>query len=90
MEWKEILTSVKEMVVNSKEEVEGVDYVEVGKYLAVTMSREDIRREGLANVVPERREETDREISGAYLCNKDNIGKWETAKKQVLDRRRRW
>ena len=89
MEWKEILTSVKELIVNSKEEVEGVDYIEVGKYLAVTMSREDIRREGLANVVPERKEETGREISVAYLCNKDNAGKWKTARKPGVRQRKK-
>ena len=89
MEWREILTSVKELVMNSKEEVEDVDYVEVGKYLAVTMSREDIRREGLANVVPERKEETGREISVAYLCNRDNIGKWKTARKPGVRQRKK-
>lgn len=81
MEWKEIITSVKELIESSENEVENVDYGEVGKYLAVTMSRDEITREGLTNVIPERKEETGREISVAYLCNKDNVNKWKRARK---------
>ena len=66
-----------------------MDYVEIGKYLAVTMTREDITREGLANVVPKRKEETGREISVAYLCNKDNVDKWKKARKPGVRQRRK-
>ena len=81
MEWGEILTAVRELVESSPEEVEGVDYEEIGKYIAVTMKREDIVREGLANVVPERKIETGRDIGVAYLCNKANDDKWKTVRK---------
>ena len=69
--------------------MKNVDYVEVGKYLAVTMTREDVTREGLANVVPKRKEETGREISVAYLCNKDNVDKWKKARKPGVRQRRK-
>ena len=81
MEWKEIVTSVKELIESSDKEVENVDYWEIGKYLAVTMPREEIAREGLTNVIPDRIEETGREISVAYLCNNNNVDKWKKARK---------
>ena len=81
MEWEEIITSVKELIEQSEDEVKNVDYTEVGKYLAVTMSREEVTREGLSNVIPKRKVETGREISVAYLCNKDNEDKWKRARK---------
>ena len=79
----------KKEIENSEDEVKNVDYVEVGKYLAVTMTREDVTREGLANVVPKRKEETGREISVAYLCNKDNVDKWKKARKPGVRQRRK-
>ena len=81
MEWNEILTAVRELIESSTEEIQGVDYDEIGKYLAVTMNREDIKREGLAHVVPERKVETGRDITVAYLCNRANDDKWKTARK---------
>ena len=81
MEWNEIIVAVKEMVENSKEVVRNVDYEEVGKYLAVTMSKEEIDSEGLSNVIPKRKKETGREISVAYLCNKNNDDKWKEMRK---------
>ena len=71
MEWEEIAIAVREMVENSKEEIENVNYHEVGKYLAVTLSREEIYNEGLQHVIPKRKVETNREISVAYLCNNE-------------------
>ena len=81
MEWNEIITAVKDMVEKSTENVRNVDYDEVGKYLAVTMSKEEIHKEGLNHVIPERKVETGREISIAYLCNKANEDKWKRARK---------
>ena len=81
MDWKEIITSVKEMIKNSKDEVKNVDYEEVGKYLAVTMTKEEITKEGLTEVIPERKIETGRQISVAYLCNKNNVEKWKKTRK---------
>ena len=89
MEWKEIITSVKELIENSENEIKNVDYCEVGKYLAVTVSKEEIAKEGLTNVVPERKEETGREITVAYLCNKSNIHKWKNARKPGKKQRKK-
>ena len=41
MEWEDIIISVGKMIEESKMEIDNVDWKEVGKYLAVSMSRED-------------------------------------------------
>ena len=76
------MTAVREMVENSNEEIENVNWYELGKYLAVTMEPEQIEREGLRNVVPMRKpeHETDRKITVAYLCDKKNDEKWGNAR----------
>ena len=63
MEWLEIMTAVREMVENSSEDIENVNWYELGKYLAVTMEPEEIEREGLRNVVPMRKVETNRKMT---------------------------
>ena len=81
MEWEEILKAVKELIEQSEEEVVGADYEEISRYLAVTMTKETIAKEGLTNIIPERKQETGRGITVAYLCNKANEDKWKTARK---------
>ena len=80
MEWEEIVTSVDEMIRNSENDIETVDYHEVGKYLAVTMSKEEIKKERLEHVIPLRKQETGRKISVAYLANKENDKTWKRAR----------
>ena len=82
MEWSEIMTAVREMVENSSEEIENVNWYELGKYLAVTMEPEQIEREGLRHVIPMRKteHETHRKITVAYLCDKNNDHKWGNAR----------
>ena len=80
MEWKEIITSVREMVETSEQEIENVDWHEVGKYLAITLTGEEIEKEGLRKVVPMRKVETGRCIGVAYLCDKRNDEKWMSAR----------
>ena len=80
MEWNEIEKSVREMVENSERDIENVNWIEVGKYLAVIMSEEEIEREGLRRVIPERRGETNRKITVAYLADKKNEDKWMQAR----------
>ena len=80
MDWGEIIISVREMVEESKREIEDVNWHELGKYLAVTMSKEEIEKEGLIHVIPTRKEETGRRITVAYLCNKQNSEKWNSAR----------
>ena len=79
MEWSEIMTAVREMIENSDEVVENVDWVEMGKYLAVTMEEEQIEKEGLRSVIPKRKVETGRKIGVAYLNDKKNADKWMDA-----------
>ena len=76
MEWKEIGVAVREMVENCDEEVQDVDWKEVGKYIATTISKEEIEREGLQHVIPKRKQETGRRITVAYLQNKKNDKNW--------------
>ena len=54
MEWKEITTAVSEMVESSEKQIEDVEWYGVGKYLAVTLTPEEIKREGLDKQVPKR------------------------------------
>ena len=50
------MEAVREMVEESDMEVKNVDYHEVGKYLAVMLTEEDIEQEGLTFVVPKRKQ----------------------------------
>ena len=61
--------------------IANVDWHEVGKYLAVTMSPEDIAAEGLKNVIPTRQGLRLRKITINYLKHKRNASKWNTARK---------
>ena len=45
MEWLEIMTAVREMVENSSEDIENVNWYELGKYLAVTWSQRKLRED---------------------------------------------
>ena len=47
MEWGEVVTSVEETIRNSDRDIENVNYEEVGRYLAVTMTKDRIKDEGL-------------------------------------------
>ena len=80
MEWEEIIKSVREMIEGSDMEIENVDWKEVGKYLAVSMTKEEIEREGLRKVVPERKGENLRKITVSYLNNKNNDDQWENTR----------
>ena len=51
MQWDDIVIAVKEMIMKSKMEVDNVDWVAVGKYVAVMVPEAIIEQEGLANAV---------------------------------------
>ena len=57
-----------------------MDWHEVGKYLAVTLSKEEITNEGLLLVVPRRKIETNRNIAIANLCDTKNDDEWLKAR----------
>jgi hypothetical protein len=81
MDWGEIVSAVREMILESSMEIQNVHWMEVGKYLAVKMSREEIEAEGLTHVIPRRRGLRLRKITINYLQNKKNAGKWHPARK---------
>ena len=80
MEWDEIINAVRELIEESEEEVESVDWNTMARYLAVCMSSEEIEEEKLQHVIPKRKKETGRDITVAYLCNKSNEDKWLNAR----------
>jgi hypothetical protein len=75
MSWPEIVKAVEEMIMNSKMDIMNVDWVEVGKYLAAMMTREEIEEEGLSHVIPKRRGVRLRRITKNYSQQKKNAEK---------------
>ena len=60
-------------------EYEGVDWAEVGKHLAVCLSRQELEQLGISEVVPKRKG-AERKVTMAYLDggkNKKNTAKWD-------------
>ena len=78
MSWKDIVIAVREMILNSELEMKNVDWHQVGKYLAVMMSKDEIQQEGLQHVIPKRRGEIriQRRITIRFLQAKKNDQKW--------------
>ena len=91
MRWDDIVTAVREMIENSELEMQNVDWQEVGKYLAVMMTEEEITAEGLRHVVPRRREGVRRlrRITIRYLHQKKNSTKWLPARRPGVRQQRR-
>ena len=56
MRWDLIVKAVRMMIENSELEIKNVDYHEVGKYLSIMMSEEEILAEGLVYVIPKRKQ----------------------------------
>ena len=61
--------------------ITNINWNEVGKYLAVVMTPQDITAEGLENVVPTRQGLRLRKITINYLKHKKNESKWRPARK---------
>ena len=76
MEWNEIVKAVREMIETCEEQIEDVDWDEVGRYLAITMTKEEVEKEGLQKVIPKRKNGPDRKVTVAYLTNKTNENNW--------------
>ena len=73
MRWDLIVTAVRMMIENSELEIQNVDYHEVGKYLSIMMTEEEIITEGLVHVVPKRKNENTRSITINYLQDERTI-----------------
>ena len=80
MEVEEVVKAVREMVESSEDQPDDVDWWEVGKYLAVNMTKEEVERERLIHVIPSRKKGPNRKVSVAYLSNKQNEGNWTTTR----------
>ena len=59
MKWLDIIKAVRKMIEESEINIENVDWHEVGKYLDLMMSKDEIEREGLNHVVPKRKSKRD-------------------------------
>ena len=81
--WDEIIKSVKWIILKSKMVIEDVNWMEVGKYLAVMMAKEEINEEGLSHVIPKREGEGVRlrNITINCLRQKRNNNKWLPARR---------
>ena len=89
MTWKEIIVAIKELILNSDMDIMNVDWTEVGKYLAVMMTEEEIEEEGLRNVIPKRRGVRLRRITINYLQQKKNADKWLPARSPGVRQKRK-
>ena len=89
MSWEEIVKSIKWLILNTDMIVENVNWSEVGKYLAVMMTPEEITEEGLTNVIPKRRGLRLRRITVNYLRHKRNEDKWIPARKPGVRQQRK-
>ena len=89
MEVEEVVKAVREMVEGSEDQPDDVEWWEVGKYLAVTMTKEQIEKEGLIHVIPRRKKGPNRKVTVAYLSNKQNEGNWTTARMPGYIQRRK-
>ena len=68
MKWVDIIKAVRDMIEESDMNIEDVDWHEVGKYLVVMLSKDEIEQEGLNHVVPKRKR--NRNITINYLQEK--------------------
>jgi hypothetical protein len=89
MSWKEIIKAVKELIMGSDMDIENVDWVEVGKYLAIMIPTQEIEEEGLRTVIPKRRGIRLRKITINYLHQKKNADKWLPARRPGVRQKRR-
>jgi hypothetical protein len=89
MSWEEIVKSVKWVIMNTNMDIENVNWSEVGKYLAVMMTNEEIMDEGLENVIPKRRGIRLRKITVNYLRQKKNADKWLPARRPGVRQKQR-
>ena len=74
MRWDLITKAVKKMIMESELEILNVDYHEIGKYLAVMLSENEIAEEGLQLIVPKRN--GSRKVTINYLQDRKNDVNW--------------
>ena len=89
MRWDLITRAVKKMITKSELEVKNVDYHEVGKFLAIMMSEDEIMSEGLQHVIPKRVNPNTKRVTIGYLHEKNNDEKWIPARNPGRVQKRR-
>jgi hypothetical protein len=89
MSWEQIIIAVKELILDSSMEISNIDWTEVGKYLAVILTEQEIENEGLKHVIPKRRGVRLRRITINYLQQKKNADKWLPARRPGVRQQRR-
>ena len=89
MSWSEIVKAVQEMILNSKMEIQNVDWSEVGKYFAVMMTKDEIEQDGLVHTIPKRRGLRLKLIQIRYLHQKKNKKKGQPARKPGVRQQRK-
>ena len=75
--------------INNNMIIDDVNWIEVGKYLAVMMSKEEIIEEGLSHVIPKREGVRLRNITINYLRQKRNNNKWLPARSPGVRQKRK-
>ena len=77
MEVEVIVDAVKKMFEETEVVYDDIDWHEATKYLAVVMSKEEIKQEGLESRIPKRKTENrGRPIGVHYLSIKENDENW--------------
>ena len=89
MKLEDMVRAVKEMIEKSELEIENVDWREVSKYIAVMVPAEEIEREGLTLVIPQRKKKRTKRITINYLRSKRNDEKWAVARKPGVRQKRK-
>ena len=59
----EVCIAIREMIEHSEKQAEGVIWNEVGKYISISVPKEEIIKEGLHKVVTHRISNQNREVS---------------------------
>ena len=76
-----MVRAVREMIENSNMVTKNVNWRELGKYLAVMMTDEEIETEGLQSAIPKRKNPNTRSITINYLQDDKNDDKWYHGRK---------
>ena len=77
---------VKEMIIKSEVTIEGVDYEEVGLYIAVSYEKEELEKAGIQDMCPKRKQKQGRKptMTGQAVSNATAREKvWQPAQKKT-------
>ena len=81
MSWEEITRAVYDMIVSSSMVIDGINWREVSKYVAVMVPQEEFQNLGLGLVIPKRKKRRTRIININCLRQKNHDNAWTVARK---------